>query len=246
MIEDVENFLSGSLRYYSDAAKSGLTPTEKAGRYISDHGKEIDIFEDIQSKTNANLNSKILDVGSGCGPLVFKLIEAFPNLTIMDQANVIDEVQDVLSRAGKAKARALTGIFPNDFEDFDLRYDVIICYGVLHYINKWSEFLTPMVNLLVDGGVLLLGEIPNSSKKDRWSKTGLKKEIDTNINSNALQPNKVVEQLIGERPIYDDKRLLEILKYFREMGHESYLLERNDKLPFNYSREDIIIRKARK
>ena len=40
---------------------------------------------------------------------------------------------------------------------------------------------------------------------------------------------------------FNDKLILDILRFFRESGFNSYLIEQKHNLPFGNSREDIIV-----
>ena len=137
-------------------------------------GKEPAIFEDILSKLDklsAALQT-VLDIGPGCSDLPRMLVDLCQrqghNLVLVDSP-------EMLARLPNAPfIEKLPAYYPKCDELFAKRrgkIDVILCYSVLHYIfaesNLW-EFLDRSLELLNHGGQLLIGDIPNASKRKRF------------------------------------------------------------------------------
>lgn len=75
------------------------------------------------------------------------------------------------------------------------------------------KFIDSIIELLCVNGKVLIGDIPNIV----WNKL--------------------------EKNLIDDGIIFSILSRYRNMGCETYLLEQNDNLPLNKTREDILIKK---
>src|SRR5262249_59948941 len=73
-----------------------------------------------------------------------------------------------------AFARKYAARFPDCealFAQYDGRINAIICYSVLHYVFEEGnvfDFLDRSLQLLAPGGAMLLGDIPNASKRKRF------------------------------------------------------------------------------
>lgn len=123
-------------------------------------------------------------------------------------------------------------------------FDVIVIYSVLHHVffhqNVFS-FLDNAVYLLKNQGELLLGDIPNISKKKRFLSSKYGAEFYKKWNQTNEDP--VVEWQSLEKLQIDDSFIINILMRYRNMGCETYLLPQAENLPMCYTREDILIKK---
>ena len=93
--------------------------------------------------------------------------------------------------------------------------------------------------MLKPGGKLLLGDIPNISKRKRFfsTKTGIK--FHQEFTKTDTQPE--VKHLLLEPAQMDDGVIMGILQRYRGFGFETYLLPQNEELPMGNRREDILI-----
>lgn len=122
--------------------------------------------------------------------------------------------------------------------------DCIVIYSVLHHVvehGNYIKFLDTAVELLKENGRLLLADIPNITKKKRFlsSSEGIKFHQEWSKSKDV--PQVVWNEL--ENGVIDDSLVFSILKRYRNMGCETYLLEQKDGLPMNKTREDILIRR---
>lgn len=245
----IENYshLSLSFEDFKEMAKDpSLSLREKIGFPESyRNGLESVILEDLSKKLK-NLNKskqKILDIGSGCSELTEMLIQKAQkhehHLFLCDSEEMLSFIKD------EKQITKIAGKFPYNFELFaELKnsLDVIIVYSVLQHIileDSIFNFIDSSLELLKPGGELLIGDIPNISKRSRFFKSskGIKSHQEFTQSkskpedkSGTLQKNKI-----------DDSILFSILQRYRNFGSETYLLAQDSRLTMANRREDILI-----
>jgi hypothetical protein len=210
-------------------------------------GKEEFIWQDIKTKLPLldARNKIVLDIGPGCSELPFMLIEHCRRnghtLILIDSAEMLAQLPD------EPFIKKVAGYYPNCaglFEEYRARVDVVLTYSVLHYIfaesNVWA-FLDRSLELLADGGELLVGDIPNVSKRKRFfsSPAGVKfhQEFMGTQELPEVEFNRIEHGLI------DDAVVLALLARARSAGCDAYVLPQRADLPMANRREDILIRK---
>ena len=245
----IENYSHLSLTFEDFkkmANDPSLSRSEKIGFPESyRNGLESIIIDDLSSKLK-NLNSfnkKILDIGSGCSELTQNLIEKTKkhkhHLFLCDSEEMLDLINN------EQQISKITGKFPYNFEKFtELKnaLDLIIVYSVMQHIileDSIFNFIDSSLELLKSGGELLIGDIPNISKRERFfrSEKGIKYHQEytqskslPDYKTATLQKNKI-----------DDSLVFTILQRYRNFGYETYLLAQNPTLPMANRREDILI-----
>jgi len=208
-------------------------------------GNEQAIFDDILSKLD-NLSAAkktVLDIGPGCSDLPRMLIdlccEHGHTLLLVDSAEMLIHLPD------SNLVRKIPGCYPNCsglFQEYSGNVDVILCYSVLHYIfaesNLW-EFFDRSLELLGHGGQMLIGDIPNVSKRKRFfsSETGLNfhkqftgKDEAPNVDFHAIEHKKI-----------DDSVIMAMLFRARSAGFDAYIMPQRSHLPMANRREDLLI-----
>lgn len=226
------------------AKDNKLSPSEKVGFPESYRkGKELLILEDIINKTNLSTNQRVLDIGCGCSDLTDLLKRYCEENEINLFLNDSHEMLSQLNFSSSKKIKLIPGKFPDilDNKPFEKNFDVILIYSVIQYVfndgNMYS-FIHNCLSILNKGGVILIGDIPNISSRDRFIKSdeGKKflksKQEDTNV--------KIIHQ---NHERIDDSIVLSLMQRFRNFDCETYLLPQPDDLPFGNRREDIIIKK---
>lgn len=231
------------------ATDSSLSKYEKIGFPDSyRQGYEEHIFSDICNKCkNLDKTSQtIIDIGPGCSELASMLIDHCERnnhfLILIDSAEVLSLLPD------KHFITKIAARFPHNCSDICEQYmakaDVIIAYSVFHYIyveDNFFNFIDSALMLLANGGEMLIGDIPNTSKRKRFfsSETGIafhkefmKTDALPEINHLTLEPGKI-----------DDSVVFSVLMHCREAGFDSYLLPQDESLPMANRREDICIKK---
>lgn len=237
-------------KYRELAMDKNLSMYEKIGfpNAYREHSEEA-IFADILTKIpllKEKRGLKVLDIGAGCSNLqkFISKICAKQNHTLYlsDSAEMLS-----LIKARKNEIK-IAGLFPDEsFESIKNHakgIDIILCYSVFHYIfvdsNVWV-FLDCILELLNDGGEILIGDIPNISKRKRFfaSKNGIK------FHQNFTKTKEIpqVEFNCIEKGKIDDSLLHAIVLKCQNSGFNAYIIPQNPNLPFANRRDDLIIRK---
>lgn len=228
------------------AADEKLSKYERIGFPDSyREGFEEAIFADIRRKL-FNLDrqgQQVFDIGPGCSDLPRMLIELCRERT--HQLTLVDS-QEMLALLPDApfveKVPALYPDCPPVLEALAGKVDVLLCYSVLHYVfvdTPLFRFLDLSLSLLSPGGQMLIGDIPNVSKRKRFfsSETGVRYHqhfMQTSeppvVEFNALEPDQI-----------DDSVVFAILQRARAAGFDAYVVPQDPALPMANRREDILI-----
>jgi len=235
--------------YFANISEMEISPTEKAGRYKSLEHKENNIFKDIEIKLELKSKQNILDIGCGCGVLANE-ISIFANkhninLTFNDSSKIINQLKENISNTSNIDF--IEGRFPDIKLNKKIVFDAIILYSVIHYIRKDKIFffIDSILSKLDSKGAILIGDIPNLNKKNRFNNSGFGKNF--NLEWNKAQNNCFIK---GNYPTLDldhfnDDLILEIVKYARSKDNlNAYILPQSSDLPFGYIRDDILITKT--
>jgi cyclopropane fatty-acyl-phospholipid synthase-like methyltransferase len=230
------------------AADDSLSRYEKIGFPNSyREGKEEAIFADIRSKLPIlnDVGKVVLDIGPGCSELPLMLVEL-----CRAQGHQLIQVDssEMLARLPDEKfVTKIAAYYPRCeelFEEYCGRVDAILGYSVLHYVfaesNVW-EFLDRSLTLLAQGGEMLIGDIPNVSKRKRFfsSATGIR--FHQEFTGTQEIPEVSYNQI--ERLNIDDAAILGLLARTRNQGFDGYVVPQRDDLPMANRREDILIRR---
>lgn len=208
-------------------------------------GFEAHIFAELRSKLTRldQRQQRVLDIGPGCSELPTLLIEHCRAqghaLALIDSAEMLGHLPDELF------IEKHPGLFPvcADFiSQHREQLDVIICYSVLHYAIKDTallRFFDAALSLLAPGGQMLVGDIPNISKRKRFfaSEAGIR------FHQAFMQTDDppVVEFNRIEHDQIDDAIVLALLMRARSQGFDAYVLPQDAQLPMANRREDLLI-----
>lgn len=228
------------------ALDDSLSVHEKIGfpdAYRDTHEKAI--FADIESKlTNLSGQARnVLDIGPGCAGLPRLLIDLCGHrghaLVLVDSPEMLEHLPDA---PGVIK---LPGFYPDctdALQPWSGRFNVILCYSVFQYIfveASFWKFLDLSIQLLAPGGQMLIGDIPNVSKRKRFfaSEAGIAfhqnftqtKEV-PDVDFRAVEVNKI-----------DDAVILGVIMRARAQGCDAYWLPQGEALPMANRREDVLI-----
>jgi cyclopropane fatty-acyl-phospholipid synthase-like methyltransferase len=221
--------------------------TVVSGRYEFQIEDEKRIILDVINKLDIQPSDHILDIGCGPGTLVLPLSFFAKEVCGIDNSSAIGRINK------KSKELDNINTISGNFLDMDFSssklYEKIIIYSVIQYLSSEDEllyFLEKAFKLLSPGGRLLIGDIPNIDKKNRYEKSpsGIRecsywkqKISDISKTSTVNSNNCLDEDLIN----INDACYLNIINFARSKGFESYLLPEPGNLPFGKTRDDILI-----
>lgn len=210
-------------------------------------GREKRIFRDIVAKLPSLLAKKkvVLDIGPGCSELSTMLINLcrknHHTLILVDSEEMLSHLPD------EPFVRKIAGFYPyceGLLESYRRKVDVILTYSVLQYVfvesNIW-DFLDASMELLSDGGQMLIGDIPNVSKRKRFFSSTAGIRFHQEFTGTKEIPEAEFNTV--ERHHIDDAVVLALLARARNAGFDAYLLPQKDDLPMANRREDLLIRK---
>ena len=236
--EDYNRFKTLTFERFQQLARdASLSPYEKIGFPNSyREGKETDIVRDIQQKLR-NLhepNQVILDIGPGCSDVPRMIIDSClsqgSTLLLVDSAEMLNLLPDA---PGIIK---VPGRFPDDcmalIDQYRGRVNALLTYSVCHYVFHESNvfhFLDSCLHMLAVGGEILIGDIPNISKRKRFfgSPTGIRHH--QQFTGTQEIPAVVFNQL--ERGEIDDSVILSLLLRARTAGFDAYVVPQAQGLP---------------
>ena len=208
-------------------------------------GHEEAIFSDIRTKlTQLDSSARcVVDIGPGCSDLPRMVIDHCARmghaLHLVDSSEMLALLPDgpnVTKHAGRypdlpALRNALRGTV-----------DVIVCYSVLHYVfldMPLHRFVDASLELLAPGGQMLIGDIPNVSRRKRFfsSERGrqfhrsfMQTDEDPPVTFNAIEPNQI-----------DDAVMVGIVQRARLAGFDAFIVPQHPQLPMANRREDILV-----
>ncbi len=222
-----------------------LLPHEKVGfpdAYRKD--QEPLIWQDIQSKlTNTSLPKQlILDIGPGCSQLPkILLTQAQKN----NAKVVLCDCQEMLSQLPDGPfIEKVEGPFPQCWQNLSQYIsliDIILVYSVFHYVVGRQErflFFDRCLELLAHKGQLLIGDLPNYSKRIRFFSSPAGFEFHKNYTGKDEPPDLSIP---SPNEKFDDSLILDLLAHSRNKGFDAYLLPQANNLPMANRREDILI-----
>jgi cyclopropane fatty-acyl-phospholipid synthase-like methyltransferase len=223
-----------------------LSPNEKIGFPDSyRQGFETAIYADIASKlTNlGQTRMRVLDIGPGCADLPRMLIEECRerghSLVLVDSPEMLAQLPD---GAGIEK---IAGLYPDCGAALDRwrgAIDAILCYSVFHYVfveAQFWRFIDKSIELLAPGGQMLIGDIPNISKRKRFFASATGAEFHKSFMSTNEAPE--IDFTAVETDKIDDAVLLGVIMRVRLQGCDAYWLPQPRGLPMANRREDILI-----
>jgi cyclopropane fatty-acyl-phospholipid synthase-like methyltransferase len=210
-------------------------------------GAEDRILDSIATLVELSRRSGLLvvDIGCGCGVLTRRMIELCAahghELVLVDSAEMLSQLPD------SASVRTMPGRFPDpalQMDEYLGRADAVIVYSVLQIVFVEAsvfEFVDAALELLAPGGALLIGDVPNISKRKRFFASDRGAAFHRAFMGTAENPD--VDFNVIERGKIDDSVILGLLARARVQGFDAYLLPQPPDLRFANRREDLLIRR---
>ena len=208
-------------------------------------GLDAQIFADIASKLTI-LNrpgARICDIGAGCSELSRMIIastaEKGQSLTVVDCPEMLDLLPDY------PHLTKVEGPFPECLsrsgQDFG-SFDGILSYGVIQTVfisGNLHGFVDRALQLLHEGGQLLLGDVTNSTMRKRFIASAAGRAYHRRVYSHLPSPETEPSRFNIEE--MDDAVILGLIARARGAGFHAYLLPQAPELPMAGRREDILM-----
>jgi len=226
--------------YQHLASLPDVNNTTVSGRYTFQAEAERKILFDLLVKLDLKVSDSLLEIGCGPGNLLVPLSGFCRTSAGIDNAASLSRL--------RARFDSETEIhcYPGDFLEMALpetTFDKIIIYSVMHCLSNREEvfrFISRALSLLKPGGRLLIGDLPNTSKKCRFMKSTAGKQIAKQW-ADLVKDVGVMVNPDNEVISFDDTVVLDLMAYIRNKGFDSFLLPQPIDLPFGGSREDILV-----
>ncbi len=180
------------------------------------------IAEDIKQKINLKASDTLLDVCCGNGILSVELARHCKQLTAIDFSDLL------ITQAKKNQAKNNIHFMQGDALNLDIntQFDKIVLYFSFQYFDTYDKGFLVIKNLkkhLKPNGNILLGDIPNATKKHIYYNT-LQKKIrlikQTFLKQNDMgkfwsetEMNKICEQLNLQGELITQKQELPFYNY---------------------------------
>jgi 2-polyprenyl-3-methyl-5-hydroxy-6-metoxy-1,4-benzoquinol methylase len=235
------------------AAERTDNSTLAASRYLHQAAQEKLIVPDILAKLGITPADDCLDIGCGTGNILIPVSFHCRRITGNDNAKCLKVL------AKRVAGLNNIGFLPGNFLDVKTedRFDKIIIYSVIQYLADEAElfsFIDKAVSLLNTGGKILIGDIPNKSKADRYyateqGKAWLAEFQRQRAAAQSRQEKECIVDFLQDAEkdnnyvAIDDALALAVLQRTRARGCNSYLVSQPESLPFGGSRDDIVIEK---
>ena len=229
------------------ATDPSLSPYEKIGFPDSyREGYEPAIFADIEAKLpplRERREQVVLDIGPGCSELpamVRRRCEENEHTLLL-----VDSDEMLAHHPDGARVRKFSGRFPHCaalFDEYAGRVDAIIAYSVLHYVFPNASvhaFLDEAIRLLAHGGHMLIGDVPNVSKRRRFFASPAGQQFHREFTGSDEPPDLAWGEL--EPGKIDDAVLMGLVARARDAGCDAYLVPQAPELPMANRREDLLV-----
>lgn len=208
-------------------------------------GAEEAILADIVAKLPAlaATGKRVVDIGPGCSGLPHMLLDLCERngheAILVDSQEMLAQLPD---RRGVLK---VAGAFPHDAElpsGVEGTVDAIVVYSVLQYVSAEADldaFLDRALELLAHGGAMLIGDIPNASKRARFFASPAGLELHRRFGgTDSPPPSADAGPASGG---IDDSAVLGLLARARVAGFDAYVVPQAAELPMANRREDVLI-----
>lgn len=217
-------------------------------------GHEAAIFADIRAKLPKldGSGAKVLDIGPGCSDLPSMTMAHCAahghRLLLADSAEMLARLpQTPAAGGGDGGVERIAGRFPDTLKEIKAalgRADVILCYSVIQYAvadGILDGFIDAALELLADGGEMLIGDIPNVTMRKRFFASPAGQAFHRAYSGGGDVPVPGIGE--SEAGKVNDQVVLGLLARIRAGGAHAFVMPQADGLPMANRREDILIRR---
>jgi len=210
------------------------------------------IFNDINGKVKFSAADRVLDLGGGCGQITEYIARNCQRVVLADGApNAIELAKRQLAQFGNV-SYFVCDINQPPLPDFGMKFDKIICYSVIQYLDSFEKLgalLTDLLARINPEGKIFFGDIPLPDKLARYLVERRNYPIKNFILNQKyyarrfltgwlFRKNNINVDQVQALP-WSKEKLKEILNRFSSL--EYTFLTQNKKLIFSNSSEDLLI-----
>ena len=250
-------------RVYNELAEKEASEVCASSRYGVINEKVIrNIEEDVSKKLRLNADDELLDLGCGTGLISINLSRKVKKIAGMDFG------RDVLLRAKRnfRKNGREIELAQGDVTNLPFgneKFNKVLCYSVAMCFQDYDDFRDALVDMLrvcKSGGMVLVGDIPEKNKKEKWVKgereegeawlkytirrvrqkiikmkySASARDFDERKNKLNIAPAKACGMF------YDAENIMRIC---REIGVRGTILDQPPTLAFGNTRVDLLLEK---
>ncbi len=234
-----------SFENYGRLADEVDDPTIVGGRYAVQRRAERLVVMDVIKKLDIGPDDRLLEIGCGPGNLLIPLSFMVQSAVGIDHPNVC---RFLTSRFSDPRVHAIGCNFLDYEPGADEEFDKILIYSVVGTLadgEEAVEFIDKAVDLIADGGRLLVGDIANIDRKKRFleSKTGKRFEAEWNdMMAGAPRISESCETLKDDKVFQpNDCFVISLIERYRARGFDTHVQVQPSDLPFGRTREDLLV-----
>jgi len=142
----------------------------------------------------------------------------------------------------------VTGRFPDacraGLSAYEHSVDAIVAYSVVQYVFAEAnvfDFVDSALGLLAEGGALLVGDVPNVSKRNRFFASAAGVRFHQAFTGRSDVPEVAFSGLTPG--VIDDAAIMGLVLRARTAGFDAYLLPQAVDAPMENRREDLLFRR---
>ena len=222
---------------YAELAKRELDTAVINGRYSTQQFAEQFILGDVIEKLSLDAQDIVLDIGCGGGVITLPLSCICKHVYGIDNDSAVSRLCENYIPSN------ITLISGNWFE-MDIvskiqgkEINKVVIYSVLHCLQNMDDvysFIDKALSVLPENGKVLLGDIPNRDKKERFLSSEYGKQFDKRFREERLSRidsqkdlamNEIKKDLdVGATVVFDDKSVQELVEYYHKKRCDVYVL----------------------
>jgi SAM-dependent methyltransferase len=221
-------------------------PTVVAGRYSFQRDAERLVVGDVATKLALHPGDTLLEIGFGAGALCVPLSYVVDRITGIDHPAVVKRFE--IGFPGLKNISLLAGNFL-EMNGVPIHSKVLV-YGVLQCLANLDEvvaFIDKALQSLAPGGKMLVGDVPNVDRKDRFLSSPQGKAFSDHWPQVASADNDrfKLSDMPKDNQLVElgDESILKVMQIFRAKGVEVFSLPEPAGLPFGHTREDLLFTK---
>lgn len=220
-------------------ANLNLSATRRAGRYEAQAEGEKKVPPDVLRKLALTPSDTLFDVGCGPGKITRALAPKVKSIVAMDHPLTIDRLR-------KERLPKNISLLAGEFPDVKpaRQFSKVMAYSVIHYLSSEAEvirFIDEALSLLKPGGRMLIGDLPNIDRRERFHKSPAGRRFAVTWAALVKKGRAPPQIEDPDLPVVTDAFVIRLLGHCRSKGLHAWVMPQHPELPFGRTREDILI-----